>query len=185
MLLIIFFMLVVAGGVVWIIQDRFFKQELFTIEEASNKVQNLYAGTVASSEKKGELYVIQLQRKDAIYDVAVSAETGDVSSLKLVKKENGSVQGDTTDSNTSTDVKNDVEVNSNTNKTDATPSIIITEASAIEIAKKQLKGEVDDVEYEKTNDGGYYLVEIDGKKEEAVFQIHAVSGKVMSVTYDD
>ena len=40
--------------------------------------------------------------------------------------------------------------------------------------------------YEKTNDGGYYLIEIEAADgQEGTFQIHAISGKIMSVTWDD
>jgi len=62
---------------------------------------------------------------------------------------------------------------------------IITEQQAIQIALKQLKGEVDSVDFEETSEGGYYLVEIETQEDEATFQIHAVSGKVLSVTWDD
>ena len=65
-------------------------------------------------------------------------------------------------------------------------NVLITKEKAIVIAQGQLKGEVDDVSYEKTNDGGYYLIEIeaaDGR--EGAFQVHAISGKIMSVTWDD
>ncbi|HJF34266.1 MAG TPA: PepSY domain-containing protein [Sporosarcina psychrophila] len=65
-------------------------------------------------------------------------------------------------------------------------NVLITKEKAIAIAQKQLKGEVDDVSYEKTNDGGYYLIEIESADDrEGTFQIHAISGKVMSVTWDD
>jgi uncharacterized membrane protein YkoI len=63
---------------------------------------------------------------------------------------------------------------------------LITKEQAIAIAQAQLKGEVDDFSYEKTNDGGYYLIEIEAADErEGTFQIHAISGKIMSVTWDD
>ena len=66
---------------------------------------------------------------------------------------------------------------------------LITKEQAIKIALGQLKNEqvdeVDDVSYEKTEDGGYYLIEIDTKDDrEATFQIHAISGKIMSVTWE-
>lgn len=62
---------------------------------------------------------------------------------------------------------------------------VITKKQAIKIAYGQLKGEVEYISYEKTSDGGYYLVEIEGHNEEATFQIHAISGKILSVTWDD
>jgi len=62
---------------------------------------------------------------------------------------------------------------------------IITEQQAIDIALQQLKGEVDSVDFEETSEGGYYLVEIETQHDEATFQIHAVSGKILSVSWDD
>lgn len=68
-------------------------------------------------------------------------------------------------------------------------TVIISEQQAIRIALSQLKGEVDDVDFVKTSEGGYYLVEIeidvDDGPDEATYQIHAISGKIMSVTWDD
>ncbi|GKV69021.1 hypothetical protein NCCP2716_15190 [Sporosarcina sp. NCCP-2716] len=68
-------------------------------------------------------------------------------------------------------------------------TVLLTKQQAIQIALRQLNGEVDDVDFVKTTDGGYYLVEIeidvDDGPDEATYQIHAISGKVMSVTWDD
>lgn len=67
---------------------------------------------------------------------------------------------------------------------------LITQEQATKIALKQLKpeivDEVDDVSYEKTDDGGFYLIEIDTKDNREVdFRIHAISGKIMSVTWEE
>lgn len=74
---------------------------------------------------------------------------------------------------------------SETVKETTSESALISREQAIQIALGQLKGEVDHVSFEKTNDGGFYLIEIDGEEEEAVFQIHAISGKILSVEWDD
>ncbi|WP_186668168.1 PepSY domain-containing protein [Sporosarcina sp. BP05] len=65
---------------------------------------------------------------------------------------------------------------------------LITQEQAIKIALGQIKSEivdeVDDFSYVKTDDGGYYLIEIDTKdNREATFQIHAISGKIMTVSW--
>jgi len=65
-----------------------------------------------------------------------------------------------------------------------TPTLI-SESKAIEIAQSRLSGEVEDVSFEKTNEGGYFLIEIDGDDQEAVIQVHAISGIILSVTSDD
>ena len=46
------------------------------------------------------------------------------------------------------------------------------------------------VAFEKTDDGGYYLVEIEQDNEEeedveAVFHIHAITGDIISVEWDN
>lgn len=68
-------------------------------------------------------------------------------------------------------------------------TVIISEHQAVQIALGQLNGEVDDIDFVKTSEGGYYLVEIeievDDGPDEATYQIHAISGKIMSVTWDD
>ncbi|MBB4822906.1 putative membrane protein YkoI [Sporosarcina luteola] len=72
-------------------------------------------------------------------------------------------------------------------------SILVTEKQARQIAISQLKTsapyEVDDVDFVKTDKGGYYLVNIeldtDDDLDEVTYQIHAISGAVMSVTWDD
>ncbi|WP_025783124.1 PepSY domain-containing protein [Sporosarcina sp. D27] len=75
------------------------------------------------------------------------------------------------------------------NKPAPQKTVLLTEQQAVQIALRQLNGEVDDVDFVKTSEGGYYLVEIeidvDDGPDEATYQIHAISGKVMSVTWDD
>lgn len=78
-----------------------------------------------------------------------------------------------------------IKANGNVNPTKPVMPTIISQDRAVNIAHSQLKGEVDSVVYEKTKDGGYYLVEIDSEEDEAVFQIHAVSGEVLSITHDN
>lgn len=67
---------------------------------------------------------------------------------------------------------------------------LITREEAIEIALGQLRGEVEYVNFQQTDDGGFYLIEIEqdndeGEDLEAVFQIHAVTGEILSVVWDD
>lgn len=203
MMLIIILLLGIVGVVVGTIQDRFFDKDILTIAEASEKVEQLYAGTVESYEKTGDVYVISFERNGAVYDVQVNAGTGNISTLKLVtpaeqqvadsestivSEDKPAIEGnkDTTVKPDSTITPTiDTSANSDTNISKPVTPTIISKARAIEIARAQLQGEVDGVIYEKTVDGGYYLVEIDSDNDEAVFQIHAVSGKVMSVTHDD
>lgn len=72
-------------------------------------------------------------------------------------------------------------------------SVVLTGQQAVNIALKRLNAgvpvEVDDVDFVETAQGGYYLVELeldtDADLDEVVYQIHAISGKVLSVSWDD
>ncbi|KAA0955803.1 hypothetical protein FQ087_14535 [Sporosarcina sp. ANT_H38] len=78
------------------------------------------------------------------------------------------------------------EIISETKKETTGESVLISMEDAITIAEAQLIGEVDDVSYERTTDGGYYLIQIDSDDDgEGTFQIHAISGEIMSITWED
>lgn len=64
---------------------------------------------------------------------------------------------------------------------------IITRNEAIRLAKNTLAGEVQDDEFVETEDGGYYLIEIENDEtdQEATVQIHAVRGDTMTVEWDN
>ncbi|WP_432363306.1 PepSY domain-containing protein [Sporosarcina sp. UB5] len=72
-------------------------------------------------------------------------------------------------------------------------TVLISERQAIKIAMAHLPagktGEIDDVDFVNSANGGYYLVQIDidtdDDMDEVTYQIHAISGKVMTVTWDD
>lgn len=62
---------------------------------------------------------------------------------------------------------------------------IISEQQAIQIALKQQPGELDNVDYEEADDGGYYEIDIEHDDGETTFIIHAITGKILSVEFDD
>jgi uncharacterized membrane protein YkoI len=64
---------------------------------------------------------------------------------------------------------------------------VITKDEAIALAKQTLDGEVQEAEFVDTEDGGYYLVEIenDETEQEVTVQIHAIRGETMTVEWDD
>ncbi|MGN7385829.1 PepSY domain-containing protein [Sporosarcina sp. SAFN-015] len=72
-------------------------------------------------------------------------------------------------------------------------TVFISEHDAEKIGLSQLPagmiGEVDDVDFVNSTDGGYYLVQIEIDTEddmdEVTYQIHAISGKVITVTWDE
>lgn len=127
-------------------------------EEIRALFSNQQAGTVRSIsfQDAGEKpqYIVEISNQETLKTLIVNAITGEILT-EDVKQQNAP--------NTQT-------------------ATIISSEKAKQIALSQLNGTVEYVAYEGGNDGGYYLVEIDGENQEATFQIHAVSGKVMSVS---
>ena len=75
----------------------------------------------------------------------------------------------------------------NPSSVETTEETIISEEKAKELALNQMKGTVSHIVFEKTEDGGYFLVEIKGQDIKSTFQIHGISGNIISVTksYED
>ena len=162
------------------------EQPIFTEEEAEMRVEELYAGKVRSVSSNDDAFIISFEKNTAIYEVHVHKETGVFSELALIyageqsqvaTEENNAQPGPAEDSS------NAVEKPSTPTKNLA--ATILSEQKIIAIAQKQLKGEVDSVEFYETADGGYYLVEIETSEDEATFQIHAITGKILSIAFDD
>lgn len=63
--------------------------------------------------------------------------------------------------------------------------VYLTEQEAISIAQNYLSGEIDSIQFYQDTKTPYYLVEIEDDDQEAVIQIHGVSGKILSVSWDD
>ncbi len=71
-------------------------------------------------------------------------------------------------------------------------TMYISKKKAVRIALEQYKGSFEKLSFEKKEDGGFYLVtlkditsEKDSKeKQKATVQIHAISGKILSVTWE-
>jgi len=76
-------------------------------------------------------------------------------------------------------------------------TVLITADEALKIANQQVKGIVESNSFVKSNEGGYYLIvmtapkteetkdtTVKDKKTKATIQVHAISGKILSVTWE-
>lgn len=62
----------------------------------------------------------------------------------------------------------------------------ITEKEAASITLKQVKGKVDDIDMKESDGLKYFLVEVESDQDqEATVQIHAITGKIISISWDD
>lgn len=89
------------------------------------------------------------------------------------------------ESNSDTSTSSELNSSQPTPALPATPPVRISDSAANEIALTQLNGQIEDTDFYSTADGGYYIVEIETEEQEAAFQIHAITGKILSVVYDD
>ena len=221
MISLIILMLGITVSVIWTIQDRFYKDELITIQEASKKIEALYGGSVESFEQKGNVFYMVLEKNGLSYNLQVDAKTGELSSITkdpnsktaiktvdevrslLNTKKKGSILSiklheneeapqyvvEASDQNTKKTIIVDAKTGEIVSEKVKEPNIasppsstVISIERAKQIALFQLSGTVQSVTYKDTSDGGYYLVFVNGSNMDATFEIHGISGKVLSVT---
>jgi len=220
MISLIILMLGITVSVIWTIQDRFYRDEPITIQEASKKIEALYGGSVESFEQKGNVFYMVLERNGLSYNLQVDAKTGELSSITkdpnsktviktveevrslLNAKKKGSILSiklhgneevpqyvvEASDQNIKktiiVDAKTGEVVSEKVKEPNIAPpsSTVISIERAKQIALFQLSGTVQSVTYKDTSDGGYYLVFVNGSNMDATFEIHGISGKVLSVT---
>lgn len=130
---------------------------LLTEAQVRKVVGDYTPDKIESVALKDTYYEVKVESKNIIKSLKIDIYTGEILSETETKKE----------------------VNE-----PSSVETVISEQQAIQIALKQLNGEFDSIEYEETEEGGYYLIEIETENEEAEFQIHAVTGEVMSVAWD-
>lgn len=213
--------IIVCAVALLFFQERFAKEEPLSKKEAITHIQSLYNGQVKHIKKQGNKYKIELLRNGATYEVAIDANTRQITDLLLkdaLKKSllsevqvrkyvtdyapgeiesialentyykvqvtnDNKIKNLTLDAYTG-EVISEKDAPKEVNKPD-TEKVVISEKNAIQIAQQELKGEVDSVKYKETADGGYYLIEIESDNAEAIFEIHGVTGKIMSVRLEE
>jgi len=125
-------------------------------------------GKIEATDYSRELneYEIRVAGEAQISIIAISAETGEVREISTEEI----VEPDPPEETPATE-----------------PDRILSREEAAAIARQTLDGEVQEVEFVETPDGGYYLVEIenDDSDQEATIQIHAIRGDTMTVDWED
>lgn len=138
------------------------KPQILSETEVREEIAKKYPGEIErlslNKKKEQPVYNAEVVKEKALVELQVDAITGEIISEKMKE----------------------------TTKED----VLITKDQAVKIALGQLKGEVEYVAFQQTDDGGYYLVEIEQDNEdtddvEAVFHIHAITGKIITIEWDD
>lgn len=112
--------------------------------------------------KENDAYTVEIETAEGITTILLSAASGEVTKITAAANEPQTPP-------------------------ESEPDRLITSEEAVEIAKQTLNGEVQDIEFEQTADGGYYLVEIENDEtdQDVTVQIHAIRGETLAVEWDD
>ncbi|WP_339171795.1 PepSY domain-containing protein [Solibacillus sp. FSL R5-0691] len=141
--------------------------------ELEMKIKDIYNAEVQTLIKQKNYYVASFDKDGSIFEVNVNAVTGQFSDLKLIYK-NQSKQ----DEQTNPDSSNQNQAAENATKP------LLSKEQAVDIALKEVPGEVDSVEFVKTAQGGIYFVEIE-QEDDVTVQVHAITGEIIVIKYDD
>lgn len=148
--------------------------------EIKNRVESLFSGEVQSVTKTNKQYEVTFSKNDFLYEVSVDATEGTFSNITLIKE--GTIKEEPPEKELPVE-EEQIEKKPTTEEPGAVKPL--TEQQISTIARSQFSGEVDDIEFVDTNDGGYYNVDIENDEDEATLQIHALTGEVLTITYDD
>jgi uncharacterized membrane protein YkoI len=150
--------------------------DMLTEKEAEKLVKERYQGNISSIKLANQQYHIELEKQNHLYSVKLDSSSGKVLSFT----QTGTATGTTTTKPTPAQTPpQQEEVKEETPKR-------LSDKEAVEIAVTQVQGEVDDIWLETENNQTYYLIKIETNDDrEATVQIHAITGDVMSVAWDD
>ncbi|WP_394218387.1 PepSY domain-containing protein [Halobacillus trueperi] len=159
--------LLIVLGWQWINQSL--SAEPLSESDIREKVQTQYNGEITDVTSVEDHYLATIELDEGVYEVVVLKKDGRISDIRPL----GSLKD-----NDSTAPSEDQSENAQTEP--------ITEEKAKAVALNEIEGEVDDIDYESGGDPAFYLVEIERSGgEEATVQVHALTGEIMSVTWDD
>lgn len=173
--------LLLAWVAFWIFGND--SEPLLSRDQAELAVLSEYAGKVDSLKLQAGAYIAVLQTEQGRYELKLDGVTGEILSIVLLKRTDEPAVQPTSAATPAP-----------SGGADATPSpapspaaqSVISEAEAVRLALLEVPGELDDVDTGIDAAGAFYLVEIhtsDGR--EAVVQVNAISGHIMSVTWEE
>ncbi|CDQ19157.1 Uncharacterized membrane protein YkoI [Halobacillus karajensis] len=155
----------------WQIVNQRLSAEPLSETDIREKVQSQYNGQITDMTSMDDHYLASLELKEGLYEVVIAKEDGRVARIRQL--EDFQNEKDTPLSEPSPPDQ----------EAEAQP---ITEEKAKEAALKEVDGKVDDIDFENEKDPAYFLVEIEREDElEATVQIHAITGEILSITWDD
>lgn len=181
-ILILIIAFVVIISTIGILLEKLMDSPQLTENEAKVRVAKVYAGEITTVQSKDNGYSVTFEKNDILYQVFINKENGKFSDLAMIKE----AQYEKEDNElTAKQNSNTESIRSEKKESTEQKQLLLTENEAKDIALKEFLGKVEDFDYVKGPDGGYYLIEIENDEEEVEIQIHAVTGKILSVKFDD
>lgn len=173
--------LLLACVAFWIFRKD--SEPLLSREQAELAVLSEYPGKVDSLKLQAGAYVAELQTEQGQYELKLDGVTGEILSIVLLKRTDEPAVQPTP---AATPAPSGGAAAPPSPAPTRAAQTVVSEAEAVRLALLEVPGEPDDVDTEIDAAGAYYLVEIhtpDGR--EAVVQVNAISGHIMSVTWEE
>ncbi|KZS45906.1 peptidase M4 [Paenibacillus glucanolyticus] len=172
-------------------------------EAVRGVLEQYQGGEIIKASLEGEMYRMELQSDTGKYELTVDARNGDIVSIKPLDQAEVKPEPEPVDpvdpvqspdqGNPPKPGENGGEGTTNGESGNGTginnpepPKTMITKEQATKLSLGKVAGTVEDVEYRESKSSRYYLVEIereDGR--EATIQVHAITGEIMTITWDD
>ncbi|WP_151733288.1 PepSY domain-containing protein [Paenibacillus tengchongensis] len=149
-----------------------------TPEQAEAAVLQAYPGSVETLTLHSGQYVAELTTAQGRYELKLDRSSGEIVSIVLLESTATAVPA----------AEPTPQPSAPGTDTTASPTAgrLVSEEEAVELALQAVPGEADDVDTEIDGTGVFYLVEIKTADDrEAVVQVDAISGSIMSVTWED
>ena len=172
---------IVAIGSLLYFQLQVTGEEKQTPAEIQAQLERVYGGKVLSMKQQQDAFLVELEKEDGIYEIEANATYGNVTEIKRL-----------TTTEISEPATTPTEPAEPTEPTEPQqPESRLTEEQAVEIALKEVSGTVEDIDFEDSEQGGFYLIEVeqpgqgDEDGQEATVQIQAITGEILSIVWDD
>ena len=145
-------------------------QSILSSEEVRAQILEQYKGEITNLEKIEDRYLVALQLETGTYRLEIAEEDG-----RIIRMDRTGEPSPDDDKPAGSDSPVETE-----------KSQPITEEQAKGIALERVNGEIDDIDYESSEEGSYFLIEVELEDDhEATVQVHAITGEIMTVSWND
>lgn len=173
--------LLLAWVAFWIFGND--SEPLLSRDQAELAVLSEYAGKVDSLKLQAGAYIAVLQTEQGRYELKLDGVTGEILSIVLLKRTDEPAVRPTS---AATPVPSGGTATTPSPAPTPASQSVVSEAEAVRLALLEVPGELDDVDTGIDAAGAFYLVEIHtSDRREAVVQVNAISGHIMSVTWEE